>query len=120
MFGSERPTGALLDRLSHHVYILEMNGDSYRLRHSRQNAASQVADVPETRSILLNPLRWRAALLPRESPTTLPVGHFFSAAVVHLVAAVYTLLDNRRLTGLARPDYDAIGSFGLPFEGATL
>ena len=26
---------------------LEMNGDSYRLRHSRQNAASQVAGDPD-------------------------------------------------------------------------
>ena len=36
IFGSERLTGALLDRLTHHVDILEMNGDSYRLKHSRQ------------------------------------------------------------------------------------
>ncbi len=41
VFGSERLTGALLDRLTHHVHILEMNGDSYRLRHSRQSVASQ-------------------------------------------------------------------------------
>ena len=34
MFGSERLTGALLDRLTHHVHIIEMNGDSYRLRQS--------------------------------------------------------------------------------------
>ena len=34
-FGSERLTGALLDRLTHHVNILEMNGDSYRLSQSR-------------------------------------------------------------------------------------
>ena len=34
-FGSERLTGALLDRLTHHVNILEMNGDSYRLGQSR-------------------------------------------------------------------------------------
>ena len=44
VFGSERLTGALLDRLTHHVHILEMNGDSYRIRHSRQSAASQVSD----------------------------------------------------------------------------
>ena len=31
VFGSERLTGALLDRLTHHVHILEMNGDSCRL-----------------------------------------------------------------------------------------
>jgi DNA replication protein DnaC len=35
VFGSERLTGALLDRLTHHVNILEMNGDSYRLGQSR-------------------------------------------------------------------------------------
>ena len=34
VFGSERLTGALLDRLTHHVHILEMNGDSYRLNQS--------------------------------------------------------------------------------------
>ena len=32
VFGSERLTGALLDRLTHHVHILEMNGESYRSR----------------------------------------------------------------------------------------
>ena len=36
VFGSERLTGALLDRLTHHVHILEMNGDSYRLAASRK------------------------------------------------------------------------------------
>jgi len=35
VFGSERLTGALLDRITHHVHILEMNGDSYRLKQSR-------------------------------------------------------------------------------------
>jgi len=34
-FGDERLTGALLDRLTHHVHILEMNGRSYRLAQSR-------------------------------------------------------------------------------------
>ena len=47
MFRSERLTGALLDRLTHHIHILEINGDSYRLRHSRQSAAYQVSDAPE-------------------------------------------------------------------------
>ena len=36
VFGSERLTGALLDRLTHHVHILEMNGDSFRLASSRK------------------------------------------------------------------------------------
>ena len=35
VLGSERLTGALLDRLTHHVHILEMNGDSFRLKQSR-------------------------------------------------------------------------------------
>jgi DNA replication protein DnaC len=35
VFGSERLTGALLDRLTHHVHILELNGDSYRLKQSK-------------------------------------------------------------------------------------
>ena len=34
-FGSERLTGALLDRLTHHVNIIEMNGESYRLGQSK-------------------------------------------------------------------------------------
>ena len=36
VFGSERLTGALLDRLTHRVHILEMNGDSYRLEDSKR------------------------------------------------------------------------------------
>ena len=35
VFASERLTGALLDRITHHVHILEMNADSYRLKQSR-------------------------------------------------------------------------------------
>ena len=44
VFGSERLTRALLDRLTHHVHILEMNGDSYRLRCSRDNVGSRAPD----------------------------------------------------------------------------
>ena len=39
-FGTERLTGALLDRLTHHVNILEMNGESYRLNQSRARLAT--------------------------------------------------------------------------------
>ena len=38
-FGTERLTGALLDRLTHHVNILEMNGESYRLSQSQSKLA---------------------------------------------------------------------------------
>ena len=47
VFGSERLTGALLDRLTHHVHILEMNGESYRFKRSRKNAPSQPSDEPD-------------------------------------------------------------------------
>ena len=36
ILGSERLTGALLDRLTHRVHILEANGESYRLREARK------------------------------------------------------------------------------------
>ena len=42
--GSERLTGALLDRLTHHVHILEMNGESYRLAQSKRR--QRTADAP--------------------------------------------------------------------------
>ena len=45
VFGSERLTGALLDRLTHHN-ILETNGESYHLKCSRESAVSQVSDDP--------------------------------------------------------------------------
>ena len=45
VFGPERLTGALLDRLTHHVHILEMNGESYRLKRSRETAR-QYLDTP--------------------------------------------------------------------------
>ncbi|AKI01804.1 DNA replication protein [Hoeflea sp. IMCC20628] len=63
VLGSERLTGALLDRLTHHVSILTMNGDSYRLKQSaarrrvipsgaEQNQATQTID-PDTGEILI-------------------------------------------------------------------
>jgi DNA replication protein DnaC len=57
VFGNQRLTGALLDRLTHHVHILEMNGESYRLKQSRarrrkepQPAAERTID-PDTGEI---------------------------------------------------------------------
>lgn len=47
VFGAERLTGALLDRLTHHVHILSMNGESYRLTQStrrRKPAATDMGD----------------------------------------------------------------------------
>jgi IstB-like ATP binding protein len=66
VLGSERLTGALLDRLTHHVHILEMNGDSFRLKNSRKKK-----DRPRP-AVASNPSRpaldcacvWRAASAP--------------------------------------------------------
>lgn len=62
VFGSERLTGALLDRLTHHVHILSMNGESYRLAQSanrrrpaatvEQNQASADTGDPDTGEII--------------------------------------------------------------------
>ena len=46
VLGSERLTGALLDRLTHHVHILEMNGQSYRLSQSRRATTLRSAGSP--------------------------------------------------------------------------
>jgi DNA replication protein DnaC len=45
VFGSERLTGALLDRLTHHVHILEMNGESYRLAQSKRRSRPSRPDT---------------------------------------------------------------------------
>ena len=37
VFQGERMTAALLDRLTHHCHIFEMNGESYRFRESAKN-----------------------------------------------------------------------------------
>ena len=38
VFGSQRLTGALLDRLTHKCHILEANGESYRLRQAKKRS----------------------------------------------------------------------------------
>lgn len=49
-FGTERLTGALLDRLTHHVHILEMNGDSYRLAEAKRRRAASSDDAARSRA----------------------------------------------------------------------
>ena len=48
VFGNQRLTGALLDRLTHHVHILEMNGESYRLKQSRARRHKQPQPAAES------------------------------------------------------------------------
>ena len=40
VFGSERLTGAPLDRLTHHVHIFACNGDAYRFADSKRRRAA--------------------------------------------------------------------------------
>ena len=105
VFASERLTGALLDRITHHVHILEMNGESCRLKQSRSTTPATVritprltpwAHRPLPRAGRRQPRRGRVA--PRAGPshglrgqaTTEPVVHFCAAAPVHIPAAVDT------------------------------
>ena len=57
VLGSERLTGALLDRLTHHVHILSMNGDSYRLAQStaRRRLSSKAAQDDTATGEQINP-----------------------------------------------------------------
>ena len=45
VLGSERLTGALLDRLTHRVHIIEANGESYRLKESRRRLKAKTNRV---------------------------------------------------------------------------
>ena len=38
---SERLTGALLDRITHHVHIVEMNGENYRSSRAGHDAGNR-------------------------------------------------------------------------------
>ena len=40
-------TRALLDRLTHNIHILEMNGESYHIKRSWKNAASETPHEPD-------------------------------------------------------------------------
>ena len=119
VIGSERLTGALLDRLTHHVHILEMNGESYRLKRSRENAAAQAPDesdnpeaVPEavlthpdccqpaSASVTLLTNNWRGHL---RWPMTSLVVHFCSAPLVCFVDALDTRARERSPVVDSRP-----------------
>lgn len=46
VFGDERLAGALLDRLTHRVHILEIQGDSYRLKASLKTQNARKGGAP--------------------------------------------------------------------------
>jgi DNA replication protein DnaC len=44
MMGDEIMTTAMLDRLLHHVRIFSLDGDSYRVQHSREHPKKEEAE----------------------------------------------------------------------------
>ncbi len=50
VLGGERLTGALLDRLTHRVHILEANGESYRLRESTRRHRGRTEPTDERKN----------------------------------------------------------------------
>ena len=89
VFASERLTGALLDRITHHVHILEMNGESYRLKQSRSRrqhpsekpACPHSPQVPPARGS--TPAMWRARR-PARGALPWTMGTSYCRPVVHL------------------------------------
>jgi len=72
IFGSERLTGALLDRLTHHVHILEMTGESYRLNQSKNSGNPK------------NPCITAAAMVNAVGPVLhRPLDKFYSAVDIY-------------------------------------
>lgn len=49
IFQGERMTAALLDRLTHHCHIFEMNGESYRFKESMKDKPAPEPKKPKTR-----------------------------------------------------------------------
>ena len=79
VFGSERPTGALLDRLTHHVHILETKG--------RATGSSAAAGMPcpslQTHRTTPNPLNTPVGSHPLILSPTLPDQPTATMQVVH-------------------------------------
>ena len=48
VFGSQRLTGALLDRLTHHAHVLTCNGDSYRLADAKRRRVKSEKPIAKT------------------------------------------------------------------------
>ena len=46
ILSNERLTGALLDRLTHRVHIIEANGESYRLKDAKKRAKKEKRENP--------------------------------------------------------------------------
>ena len=84
VLGSERLTGALLDRLTHHVHILEMNADSYRLKQSRRKRRASSATLQSPFSPEIPTISCPAVALFCSAPLA-----WFYSALDSLIHTVY-------------------------------
>ena len=117
VFASERLTGALLDRITHHVHILEMNGESYRLKQSRSHDAGNRPNNPPLARV--GPQAPPMDYGLRGQATTEPAVHFCAAAPVHIPAAVdsFFLGEERiALLGCRAKNRDEGGAHPPPIE----
>ena len=97
VFGPERLTGALLDRLTHHVHILEMNGDSHRLKRSGESAAFRRTGRRLAYPYTVLSRSQMGATPPAMPPTVIgPVVHDSSAPVVRFADALDTRTGGQR------------------------
>ena len=95
---SERLTGALLDRLTHHVHILEMNGNSFRLKHSKHRISDEqtatirlrLSSILQVRSSSSEGVIPLALPLPETNPqpSTFKPMYFCSAALMYFHSGV--------------------------------
>lgn len=52
VLGSERLTGAVLDRLTHRCHIIEMRGESYRLKDAKRRRKKEPEEIIQTDSAM--------------------------------------------------------------------
>jgi hypothetical protein len=82
VFASERLAGALLDRFTHHVHILEMNGDSYGLKQSKQRLCAARSAHPT--------LTKRHEKAPAGAFSCLSLMYFYSGQLMQFYSGVDT------------------------------